>query len=56
MPWTAEEMKAKGARTNPAQAAKQANDILRECLADGKDPKNCERIAIATALARTNRS
>ena len=53
MPWTAAEMKQKGAQ-NPAKAAEIANAILSECQA--RNGKNCERIAIATALARTNRS
>ena len=54
MPWTADEMKAKGAHTNPAKAAEIANGILASCLKRGG--KNCERIAIATALARTNKN
>lgn len=33
-----------------AQAAKQANSILEGCLADGGSEKECDRIAIATAL------
>ncbi len=51
MPWTASEMTAKGAKDG-AKAASIANAILKQCLADGG--KNCERIAIATALARVN--
>jgi len=48
-------MKAKGARTDPAKAAAMANAIRRSCLAGGKSEKECDRIAIATALSRTNK-
>ncbi|MDD4891254.1 MAG: hypothetical protein PHU85_15140 [Phycisphaerae bacterium] len=51
MPWTAEDMKKKGA-TEPVKAAAIANAILRDCQSRGGS--NCERLAIATALARTN--
>lgn len=52
MPWSASDMLAKGAK-NPAKAAEIANAILASCRAKGGG-KECERIAIATALARTN--
>jgi len=52
MPWTAEDMVKKGAKDG-AKAAKIANAILKSCTADGG--KDCERIAIATALARVNK-
>jgi len=52
MPWTPQQMAAKGAK-NSAKAAEMANAILRTCRARGGG-KECERIAIATALARTN--
>jgi len=52
MPWTPQQMAAKGAK-NSAKAAEMANAILRTCRAKGGG-KECERIAIATALARTN--
>ena len=54
MPWSADEMKAKGAH-KPEQAARMANAIRAQCLASGKPEKECDRIAIATALARTNK-
>ena len=46
-------MAKKGAQ-NPAKAAEIANAILRQCYA--RKGTNCERVAIATALARTNKS
>ena len=52
MPWTAEEMKAKGA-SDGERAAAIANAVLRECRANGGP--NCERLAIATALAKVNK-
>lgn len=54
MPWSAQAMKAKGAQ-NPAKAEAMANAIRRSCLASGKSESECDRIAIATALARTNK-
>jgi len=51
MPWTADDMVKKGANDG-AKAASIANAILNDCLA--KSGKDCERIAIATALARVN--
>ena len=51
MPWTHEDMTRKGAK-HGAKAAAIANAILRECQA--RDGTDCERVAIATALARTN--
>ena len=50
MPWTVEDMKKKGAQ-RPHKAAVIANAILKNCLASGG--VNCERVAIATALKRT---
>ena len=62
MPWTAAEMAAKGAK-RPAEAAKIANHVLTSCRARGGGPisrrtgkrVSCEALAIATALARTNK-
>lgn len=53
MPWTADDMRRKGARDGD-KAARMANAILESCRAKGG--KDCERIAIATALARTNKT
>ncbi len=47
-PWTADDMRRKGARDNPARAAEIANAILRGGGSEG--------VAIATALARTNKT
>ena len=54
MPWTADDMRRKGAK-RPEQAARIANAIRSRCLSDGGSESACDRIAIATALARTNK-
>ena len=57
MPWTASDMKAKGAK-RPERAAKIANAVLAACQARAETSKQlaqCEGLAIATALARTNK-
>lgn len=56
-PWTASEMQAKGAK-RPEAAARRANAILASCQAratTSKQRAKCEGLAIATALAMTNR-
>lgn len=51
MPWTAEQMTAKGAKDG-AKAARIANAVLKRCRAKGG--KDCEGMAIRIALGRTN--
>ena len=52
MPWTAADMKKKGAQ-NPAEAARIANTVLRRCQDEGG--KDCEGMAIRVALAQSNK-
>lgn len=57
MPWSAQDMTAKGAKDG-AKAARIANAVLRRCLeaaSTDRQRKNCEASAIRIALARTNR-
>lgn len=54
MPWTAEDMKAKGAK-DPAKAAEIANAVLADCRNGGKTEEHCEQMAIVIALANVNR-
>lgn len=54
MPWTAESMRAKGAK-RPGVAAKVANDYLRMCLDSGRPAKQCEASAIRIGLFASNR-
>ena len=37
------------------KGARMANDILASCLKEGKEQKECERIAIATTLKNITR-
>lgn len=55
MPWTSETFKKHKQGMSKSQAsrgARMANAILKSCLAQGKSQKDCERIAIATALKK----
>jgi len=52
MPWTAEQMKAKGAKDGAA-AAEIANAVLKRCQDEGG--KDCEGMAIRIALAKVNK-
>uniref|UniRef100_A0A6H1ZGW8 Uncharacterized protein n=1 Tax=viral metagenome TaxID=1070528 RepID=A0A6H1ZGW8_9ZZZZ len=54
MPWTAEDMKAKGAK-RPELAARVANAVRGKCIAAGGDEKTCDGRAIRIALAQSNR-
>jgi len=54
MPWTGDDMRRKGAK-RPEQAARMANANRQRCLKDGGSESACDRIAIITALARTNK-
>ena len=54
MPWTAEDMKAKGAK-RPADAARIANAVRERCLSEGGDEKYCDGFAIRVALGKTNK-
>ena len=54
MPWTADDMRKKGAK-RPAKAASIANAVRARCLKDGGSEKKCDRLAITVALAKTNK-
>lgn len=55
MPWTAEDMRKKGAR-DPARAAAIANETLARCLRRGGKQKVCEVRAIIRALFIVNKT
>ncbi|HUX16655.1 MAG TPA: hypothetical protein VMW52_09300 [Phycisphaerae bacterium] len=55
MPWSAADMKAKGAHDG-AKAAAIANAVLERCRSrGGPDAGRCEELAIRIALAKTNK-